>query len=88
MISVNLPFVEGQNLRIGRSNKVQVETSYSSDGRSLEGVFIDYDPQETYSLFLLEHVLNSAEAVKSYSVYDENGSRITGFNQERFPKRV
>lgn len=87
MISATRPFVEG-NPRLALSNKVQVSTTYSSDGRHLEAVYIDYNPQETYSLFLLEHVLNASESVDSYSVHDADGNRITGFNPERFPKRV
>jgi hypothetical protein len=87
MISATLPFVK-DNPRLSRSNKIQVCTNYSSDGRSLEAVYIDYNPADTYSLFLLERVLASSEAVDSYSVYDANGTRVPPFDPEKFPKRV
>lgn len=87
MISATLPFTEG-NPRRARANKIQVCTDYSSDGRSCEVVYVDYDPMEPYSLFLLEHVLNTAEAVQSYRVYDADGSPVGDFRKERFPKRV
>lgn len=77
-----------------RANKIYVHTKYSSDGRTLEGFWMDYDPSPepsaSYSLFLLEFVLNNSEGVEYYSVYDQNGD-CCKFTQNEFnprPKRI
>jgi hypothetical protein len=76
---------------VARANKVFVNTTYSSDGRNLEGFWLDYDPTDKngrYALFLLERMLNSAPGVERYSVYNAEGARDKVFNAELYPKRV
>ncbi len=93
MISSVLPYVEGSDedrklRRLAFANKIAVTTKQSLDGRSLESLYIDYSPTDGYAVFLMEDVLNTSEGVKSYSIYNEVGVRITDFNKQRFPKRI
>lgn len=93
-------YIDGDNMQttrtpdrgVERANKIYVNTTYSSDGRSLEGYWMDYDssktPEATYALFLLERVLNQSEGVDYYSLYDENGNRDSRFRKENQPKRI
>lgn len=85
-IRATLP--EGADTRARRACHVMVTTTHSSDGRFLEQLFIRYNPEDSYALFLLEHALNSSEGVASYYVYDAAGERIKKFDGERFPKRI
>lgn len=72
---------------IARANKIYVVTKHSQDGRSLEGFWMDYNPDEPYALFLLEFALGHSAGVDYYSVYDEHGNRISDFVEELSPKR-
>lgn len=74
-----------------RANKVYVCTKYSSDGRSLEGYWMDYNSsasESTYALYLMEHTLNHSEMVSYYIVYDKDGTPVADFDKERNPKRI
>lgn len=74
-----------------RANKIYVNTTYASDGRNLEGFWLDYDPSDRngrYALFLLERVLNSSPGVERYSVYNAEGIRDVNFKAEQYPKRA
>ena len=75
-------------VKIAKRNKVMVKTTFSTDGHYTESLYIDYNPEESFSLFLLEDMLNSSTSVDFYMVFDENGVRIKGFDAVRFPKRV
>lgn len=59
-----------------KAYKIYVETKHSFDGRSLEGFWLDYDPNETVSLFLLTRCLDLSEYVESYTVFDGSGDRV------------
>jgi hypothetical protein len=59
-----------------RANKVYVNTKISSDGRSLEGFWLDYDPDDNYALYMLQHVLNASEMVDYYWIFDREGTRM------------
>lgn len=78
--------VKYQERGVPRANKVFVETSYSSDGRSLESFWLDYNPEERYALFLLQFALDSSEGVVRYAVYDANGMRMPNPSMEKHPK--
>lgn len=60
---------------LNKANKVYVNTTYSSDGHYLEGYWLEYNPDDPYALFLLEHTLDSSAGVDYYSVYNAEGKR-------------
>lgn len=60
---------------IARANKVYVHTKYSTDGHYLEGFWIDYQPDDTRALFLLQFTLDNNPKVEFYTIYDKNGDR-------------
>lgn len=74
--------------KTNRPNKVYVCTKYSSDGRSLEGFWLSYDPKDGYALFLLEQTLNTSGMVSYYSVYDENSNVVKSNTPAVHPKRI
>lgn len=95
MISTNLDFDRDgdtasikQSMQAAKANKVYVNTKHSSDGRSLEGFWVPYSPNDSMALFLLTFCLAQSEGVDYYSVYDKDGNRIKDFNKEQFPKRI
>lgn len=73
-----------------RANKIYVCTKFSSNGRSLEGYWVDYDsssPNSNYALYLMEHTLNHSEMVEYYIVYDKDCNIVQDFDKEHRPKR-
>jgi hypothetical protein len=95
MISSTLNFSDAEDaqgrklaMQAARKNMVFVNTKHSQDGRSLEGVWIPYNPNDSYALFLLTFTLDQSEGVDYYSIYDANGDRIKDFDQTRWPKRT
>lgn len=76
------------NPRHALVNKVRVSTKYSQDGRHRETLYIDYDPSDSLSLFLLEKILNGSDYVEIYSVYGPLGDLMKNFNRVLLPKRI
>ena len=75
MISTNIfkDSTTTNSLKPKRANKILVETLYTQDGRQKESLWIDYDPSDSFALFLLEKLLKSAIFVESYFIYDSEG---------------
>lgn len=88
MLSSVLKYVEDRkDIKKAREFVVAVTSTCSSDGRSLDPFYIDWSPNDTYCLFLLENALNASTGIKEYSVYGENGVRLTEFDRARYCKR-
>lgn len=77
-----------ENPRAHLSNKIQVSTTYSQDGRQRESFYLEYNPNDMMALFLFEEVLNSSNTVIQYRVYDTDGKPVKNFRTEHHPKRV
>ena len=93
MLTSTLPYVEGSDenrklRRLAFANKIQVTPKYSIEGRGYDAsVYIDYSLKDIFALDMMEHILNTSDNVYCYSVYDENGNRITDFDKSIFQKR-
>lgn len=82
--------ITARNLNKGveRANKIYIHTKYSSDGRTTEGFWVDYNPDDlSYGEHLFELTLNASEMVEYYIVYDGKGEKIENTNKEYYPKR-
>ena len=93
MLTSTLPYVEGSDenrklRRLAFANKIQVTPKYSIEGRGYDAsVYIDYSLKDGFALVMMEFILNTSDKVYCYSVYDENGNRITDFDKSIFQKR-
>ena len=93
MLTSTLPYVEGSDenrklRRLAFANKIQVTPKYSIEGRGYDAsVYIDYSLKDGFALDMMERILNTSDNVYCYSVYDENGNRITDFDKSIFQKR-
>lgn len=93
MITSTLPYIEGSDenrklRRLALANKIHVTPKYSIEGRGYDAsVYIDYSLKDGFALDMMECILNTSDNVYCYSVYDENGNRITDFDKSIFPKR-
>lgn len=93
MLTSTLPYVEGSDenrklRRLAFANKIQVTPKYSIEGRGYDAsVYIDYSLKDGFALDMMECILNTSDKVYCYSVYDENGNRITDFDKSIFQKR-
>ena len=94
MITSTLPYIEGSDenrklRRLALANKIQVTPKYSIEGRGYDAsVYIDYSFKDGFALSMIECILNTSDNVYCYSVYDENGNRVTGFDKNNFKKRI
>ena len=94
MITSTLPHIEGSDenrklRRLAFANKIQVTPKYSINGRGYDAsVYIDYSLKDGFALYMIELILNTSDNVDYYSVYDENGNRVTGFDKNNFRKRI
>ena len=93
MITSTLPYIEGSDenrklRRLAFANKIQVTPKYSIEGRAYDAsVYIDYSLKDRFALAMMERILNTSDNVYCYSIYDENGNRITDFDKSIFQKR-
>ena len=94
MITSTLPHIEGSDenrklRRLAFANKIRVTPKYSIDGREYDtSVYIDYSLKDGFALAMIEYILNTSDNVYCYSVYDENGNRVTDFDKNNFKKRI
>lgn len=57
-----------------RKNCIDITTSHSHDGRSLDSFWVKFDDE--YHRFLLEFILDSSPRVKQYRVFGPDGKCI------------